>query len=870
MTPFNSIVSWNISHVNGLLGPKTDDTDFTGIIQKHDIICLQETGHEVHLPNYRSFSDLRPSTNSGGVTTLVKENLCSSFNVVNLNIPKNRSMNIVVIKFSSKNINRDIYLLNVYIPPSNSRRKHQTTNSEENFDILQDVFNMLTMDGEVIICGDINARIGSISDLDANHYSRSFVGFPSHNDNVLNIPHNSPVCVKRNSQDIGTNSHKNLLLDLVQSNNLVILNGRTIGDSVGRYTCFKWNGNSVVDYFICSGDIIPSIKSLQVLQHTLYSDHNPVVLSFWGNITTTVNSSINNCSNKNNYKDAPSRYKITRDNLDEFKSGLSEPSILLMVNEISRFADSCTSVEDIKNLNRKVTDLINNVASQHIDKSKNNSTTANNKKNPWFDRDCRVAKRDLNKSARILDKHPNSDSIKTRHRNNVKSYRKLVKNKKDRFFSNLNFKIKNGKIISWKDLKKLKRFTKSEVKPDNSHLDSFQTFFSDLYSDTHSSIDELTKSALFEEAVNINELSSDPNTILNDAFTLEELSVAISSLNIGKASSFDHISNELIKGLDDNFKQLLLKLFNLCLSKGCYFWSESIITPLHKKGAVSDPDNYRAIAVCSCIGKLLSVMLLNRLTAHRSSNFPDPPNQCGFTKGSQCNDHLFTLHTILEKYKRVKSKVYAVFIDLRKAFDLVCRQALLYKLACYGVDGGFFNILKSMYSNSTGYIKLDGKISAAFDILKGTEQGHPLSPELFKVYFKELSDLLNTAISNNPNLNGLSISHLAWADDLVILSLDIKSVQTQLDIVEEYCSKWGLEINMTKTKFMIFNARRNSLSHETPPTLEGKPLVRVYSYCYLGVIISSNGNFKDAQTSLSRKGLGASFALRRTIDIRFV
>ena len=44
-----------------------------------------------------------------------------------------------------------------------------------------------------------------------------------------------------------------------------------------------------------------------------------------------------------------------------------------------------------------------------------------------------------------------------------------------------------------------------------------------------------------------------------------------------------------------------------------YPWNESVITPLHKKGNKSDPDNYRAIAVSSVMGKLFSAILLERL-----------------------------------------------------------------------------------------------------------------------------------------------------------------------------------------------------------------------------------------------------------------
>ena len=57
-----------------------------------------------------------------------------------------------------------------------------------------------------------------------------------------------------------------------------------------------------------------------------------------------------------------------------------------------------------------------------------------------------------------------------------------------------------------------------------------------------------------------------------------------------------------------------------------------IISPLHKKGNRSDPDNNRAVAVSSVVGKLFSTILLERLITFRSVKCPDPPNQLGCTK----------------------------------------------------------------------------------------------------------------------------------------------------------------------------------------------------------------------------------------------
>ena len=112
----------------------------------------------------------------------------------------------------------------------------------------------------------------------------------------------------------------------------------------------------------------------------------------------------------------------------------------------------------------------------------------------------------------------------------------------------------------------------------------------------------------------------------------------------------------------------------------------------------------------------------NRILSIKSKICPDPINQLGFSKGAQTFDHILTLKTIISKYKKLKQPVYAVFVDFRKAFDSVCREALFYKLANQGISGKIFNILKHMYANSSGQIKLAGHLSKKFGIQKGTEQ----------------------------------------------------------------------------------------------------------------------------------------------------
>ena len=72
-----------------------------------------------------------------------------------------------------------------------------------------------------------------------------------------------------------------------------------------------------------------------------------------------------------------------------------------------------------------------------------------------------------------------------------------------------------------------------------------------------------------------------------------------------------------------------------------------------------------------------------------------------------------------------------------------------------------------------------GIVLVVNDILVGNEQGHLMSPELFKCYISDLSIELNEELKqmNVPMLNGNNISHLLHADDLVLLALDAECLQ---------------------------------------------------------------------------------------------
>ena len=72
-----------------------------------------------------------------------------------------------------------------------------------------------------------------------------------------------------------------------------------------------------------------------------------------------------------------------------------------------------------------------------------------------------------------------------------------------------------------------------------------------------------------------------------------------------------------------------------------------------------------------------------------------------------------------------------------------------------------------MYENTSTRLKLINKLSDHIKFRNGVEQGHPLSPELFKIFIHDLATNLNLIITNVPNLNGSHINNLFWADDML-------------------------------------------------------------------------------------------------------
>ena len=157
------------------------------------------------------------------------------------------------------------------------------------------------------------------------------------------------------------------------------------------------------------------------------------------------------------------------------------------------------------------------------------------------------------------------------------------------------------------------------------------------------------------------------------------------------------------------------------------------IFPLHKKGDVNNPSNFRPISIPSCFSKIYEQVLYNRLVKFLDKHNVITPTQYCFQKG------ISTTHAILDivtnAFDNIHRKKFSglIFLDLQKAFDTVNHSILLSKLHHYGIRGPANRLIESFLDRKQ-YVCLSGCRSDLKSIKYGVARGSKIGPLLFLIW----------------------------------------------------------------------------------------------------------------------------------------
>ena len=131
-----------------------------------------------------------------------------------------------------------------------------------------------------------------------------------------------------------------------------------------------------------------------------------------------------------------------------------------------------------------------------------------------------------------------------------------------------------------------------------------------------------------------------------------------------------------------------------------------------------------------------------------------------------------------------KLELFCCFVDFRKAFDSVWRDAMFLNLTRLNIGGKFYELVKHMYSETKSCGKLPG----------GLTDLYTTSPILFNMFIDSVVDIFCPLECAAVMLDDILLNCLIYADDVLLISSTALGLQNSMNRLNSYCNKWALEI----------------------------------------------------------------------------
>ena len=133
-------------------------------------------------------------------------------------------------------------------------------------------------------------------------------------------------------------------------------------------------------------------------------------------------------------------------------------------------------------------------------------------------------------------------------------------------------------------------------------------------------------------------------------------------------------------------------------------WTKSIVLTMPKKGDITKCENCRTISQINHSGKVLLEIVRSRMKPYVEAILAE--EQAGFRPGSSTVEQVFALKMLIQhRIEKRDGKVFAVFIDYKRAFDRVWHDGLFSVLQQCGVPRGLINIVRDLYSKAKSCIE---------------------------------------------------------------------------------------------------------------------------------------------------------------------
>lgn len=314
-----------------------------------------------------------------------------------------------------------------------------------------------------------------------------------------------------------------------------------------------------------------------------------------------------------------------------------------------------------------------------------------------------------------------------------------------------------------------------------------------------------------------------------------DVSNAVLHLKSGKHDGMSELFSDHILHSTEKFHSYAALLFSCMIQHGCspcgFLTSTIIPITKNKRKSKSDSDNYRGIALSSCLGKLLDwVIILNSQDVLSTSGL-----QFGFKADHSTSMCTNVLNETIHYYNSSNSNVHAVLLDMSKAFDKVHYVKLFRVLLNKGMCPLLTRLLLNMYTSQLICIKWDTYVTQSFSTTNGVKQGGVLSPILFTVYIDTLLSRLESC-GVGCYIGNTFMGALAYADDVVLMAPTKYAIQQMLKICSEFADDFHMSFNPLKSKHIIFSCGQDDIL-DTRVSLNGSAIETVSTELHLGNVV---------------------------------
>lgn len=237
-------------------------------------------------------------------------------------------------------------------------------------------------------------------------------------------------------------------------------------------------------------------------------------------------------------------------------------------------------------------------------------------------------------------------------------------------------------------------------------------------------------------------------------------------------------------------------------------WNATTLVLIPKICNASRPSEFRPISCLNTLYKVISKLLANRLKIL----LPDviSHSQSAFIPGRLLSENVLLATEIVHSYNRKNIDPRGMLkVDLRKAFDSIRWDFIISALKGINVPEQFLNWIVECISTPSFSVSVNGVSGGYFQSKRGLRQGDPLSPYLFVLAMEVFSKLLLSRFRSgyifyHPKTTGLDLSHLMFADDVIIFfdggSSSLHGINETLD---DFAGWSGLNMNREKTELFL-------------------------------------------------------------------